>query len=60
MPKNQSLEEKWKEQAEAYESRAAKLPQGKKRDELLRMARQLFTASHMNEWLSSPGLKAPE
>ena len=35
------------------------LPQGKEREGLLRKARQQETASHVNEWLSSPGLAPP-
>ncbi len=57
--KKSNLEKKWQEQAEAFTAEAAKLPHGKERDELLRKARQLETASHMNEWLSSPELKPP-
>ena len=34
-------------------------PYGPKRDALVKKIRQLETASHMNEWLQSPGLKAP-
>jgi len=30
---------------------------GKERDALLRKARQIETAAHINEWLSSPGLR---
>lgn len=55
-----TIEEKWHYQAQAYKQEAAKLPYGKERDELLRKARQLETASHMNEWLSSPGLSPPK
>jgi hypothetical protein len=36
------------------------LPAGKNRDALLRKARQIDTASHINEWLSSPGLQTPQ
>jgi hypothetical protein len=54
-----TIEEKWHNQAEAYKQEAGKLPYGRKREELLRKARQLETASHMNEWLSSPGLASP-
>ena len=32
---------------------------GPEREALIRRARQLETASHVNEWLSSPGLQAP-
>ena len=35
------------------------LPHGRERELLSRKARQLETASHITEWLSSPGLKAP-
>jgi hypothetical protein len=30
------------------------------RDARIRKARQAVTASHVNEWLSSPGLQAPQ
>ena len=59
MKRRATLEEKWHEQAEAFKEKAAKLPHGREREELLRMARQLETASHINEWLSSPGLSSP-
>jgi hypothetical protein len=38
----------------------ADLPYCPQRDALLRKLRQLKTASHMNEWLTSPGLRPPE
>jgi hypothetical protein len=41
------------------EAQVADLPPGPKKDDLLRKIRQLETASHMNEWLSSPGLQPP-
>jgi hypothetical protein len=41
------------------EAQVAKLPPSPQRDGLLRKIRQLETASHMNEWLSSPGLQSP-
>ena len=41
---------------EASSCEAEQLPYGKEREELLRKARQLETASYVNEWLSSPGL----
>jgi hypothetical protein len=53
------LEEEWHEQAEALKRKAEQLPYGKEYEELLRKARQLETASHVNEWLSSPGLAPP-
>ena len=36
------------------------LPNGKERELLLRKARQLETASHISEWLSSTELKPPQ
>ena len=35
-------------------------PPGSLRDDRNRKARQAVTASHVNEWLSSPGLQAPQ
>jgi hypothetical protein len=42
------------------EARVALLKPGPQRDGLLKKIRQLDTASHMNEWLTSPGLRPPE
>jgi hypothetical protein len=55
-----TIEQNWLQQSEAAATEAQKLPRGKERDALVRKARQLETASHMNQWLSSPGLKPPE
>jgi hypothetical protein len=55
-----TIEEKWRQQSEAAKNEAEKLPHGKEREALVRKARQLETASHINEWLSSPGLAAPK
>lgn len=33
---------------------------GQEREKLLRKARQADTAAHLNDWLSSPGLRPPE
>ena len=54
-----TTDSKWLEQARAARLAAEKLPQGAERDALMRTARQLETASQMNEWLTSPGLKPP-
>jgi hypothetical protein len=45
---------------EALRERIKSLPHGRERELLSRKARQLETASHITEWLSSPGLKPPE
>jgi hypothetical protein len=55
-----TIEEKWRQQSEAVKSEAQKLPPGKERDALIKKARQLETASQMNQWLSSPELRPPE
>ena len=39
---------------------ANELAPGLLRDARIRKARQAVTASHVNEWLSSPGLQAPQ
>ncbi|MBB5055103.1 hypothetical protein HNQ36_005114 [Afipia massiliensis] len=59
MPKKLSLELKWKRLAEEAKAEAAKLPYGPERDALLKKARQLETAMHVNGWISSPGLRPP-
>jgi hypothetical protein len=46
--------ETWKELAEAARKEAERLPFGPERK-----ARQLETASQVNQWLSSPGLAPP-
>ncbi len=51
-----NVEEKWHQQSEA-KIEAQSLPYGKERDALVRKARQLETASQINQWLSSPELR---
>jgi hypothetical protein len=41
------------------EAELADLKPGPQMDALRKKIRQLETASHMNEWLSSPGLQTP-
>jgi len=59
MVRKRTVEQKWHEQSEAAKQEAAKLPHGKLKDQLLLEARQLQTASKINRWLSSPGLRPP-
>ena len=40
--------------------KAAELPAGIERDDLLRRARQADTASHLDEWVNSSGLQPPK
>jgi hypothetical protein len=56
----QSLEERLSEEAKRLRAEAKLLPHGAARDEMIRRARQAEAASHMNEWLTSPGLRPPE
>jgi hypothetical protein len=39
--------------------KAAVLPAGPEREDLLKRARQADTASHIDAWANSPGLRAP-
>jgi hypothetical protein len=55
-----TIEQNWLQQSEEAKSEAEKLPYGKEREALVRKARQLKTASQINQWLSSPALKPPE
>jgi hypothetical protein len=56
----QSLEERLAEEAKRLREQAKTLPPCSKREELIRKARQAETASHMTDWLTSPGLQAPK
>jgi hypothetical protein len=42
------------------EAQVAHLPPCPQKDRLLKKIRQLETATHINEWVSSPGLQAPK
>jgi hypothetical protein len=59
MTRKITIEQQWHQQSEAAKNEAETLPYGKEREDLLRKARQLDTASHINQWLSSPGLQSP-
>jgi hypothetical protein len=55
----QTLEERLADEAKQLREEAKTLPPGSKREALLRKARQDETASHLTEWLTSPGLRPP-
>ncbi|MEA2953072.1 MAG: hypothetical protein QOJ96_2592 [Alphaproteobacteria bacterium] len=59
MPVKLTVEEKWHKLWEAAKNEAAKFPEGKEREDLMRKARQSEAASHINQWISSPGLMSP-
>jgi hypothetical protein len=54
------LEKPTAEQAKPLRNEARGTPPGVKRDDLIRRARQIETACHVKEWLSSPGLQPPK
>ena len=54
-----SLDRRLGEEAERLRKEAKGTPPGVARERLIRRARQVEAASHMNEWLSSPGLRPP-
>jgi hypothetical protein len=54
------IEQRMAEQAKRLRHEAQGTPPGVKRDDLIRRARQIETASHIKEWLSSPGLQPPK
>jgi len=56
----QSLEARRSEEAKRLREEAKLLPPSAQREELIRKARRAETASHINEWLTSPGLRPPE
>lgn len=53
-------QQKWKKMAKDAREKAEKLPPGPEREALMKEARQLDTAVHMDEWASSPGLRSPK
>jgi hypothetical protein len=54
-----SFEDRLASEAVRLREKAGSLPAGIERELLLRKARQAETASRINEWLSSPGLRSP-
>jgi hypothetical protein len=54
-----TLGDRLAQEAERLRQNARTVPVGKERESLLRNARQLEIASHINEWLTSPGLQTP-
>jgi hypothetical protein len=49
-----SFEDRLAYEAHRCKEQAEAIPQGQRRDMLLRKARQAETAAHISEWLSSP------
>ena len=57
--KSAPLDKRLEEQAKRLRKEARGTPPGVEREKLIRLARQAETASHIQEWLTSPGLQAP-
>jgi hypothetical protein len=57
--KSPTLYERLTKEKKRLESEANRAGPGLIRNKLLEKIRQLDVAAHVNEWLSSPGLRAP-
>jgi hypothetical protein len=55
-----SFEDRIAAEKARVEEQLAEVSHGPQRDALVKKIRQLDTASHLNEWLCSPGLQPPE
>lgn len=56
----ETLDERLAREAERLRAEVQEMPPGLEREHLLRKAKQAETASHMNDWLRSPGLQPPK
>jgi hypothetical protein len=57
---NISLQGRLTAYAKEVREHAESLPPGTQRDELMKKARQAEAASHMDEWVTAPGLQSPK
>jgi hypothetical protein len=57
--RSSSLDDRLVEETTKLRSVAETLEPGRERDEVLLKIRRHETASHLTEWLNSPGLKPP-
>jgi hypothetical protein len=55
-----SLRDRLAQLAKEAHNRAEAMPPGAKREALIRAARISETAAHIQEWINSRGLRAPE
>lgn len=55
-----TFQERLAEEAVRFQQLADLAPAGMQRELYLRRARQASTASHIDSWLNSPGLRAPK
>lgn len=54
-----TFQERLADEAAQFQALAEQTPHGPQRDLYLKRARQAETASHINDWLKSPGLQPP-
>jgi hypothetical protein len=54
------LDKRLEEQAQRLRDEARGTPPGVERERLIRRARQAETASHIDQWLTSKGLRPPK
>ena len=54
-----SFPDRLAKEAKRFRDEAETRPPGPERDLLIRKARQADTAAHIDQWLSSPGLRPP-
>jgi hypothetical protein len=54
------FDKRFAQEALRIEEKIKSLPNGRERELLVRKARQLETAAHITEWLSSTELKPPQ
>jgi hypothetical protein len=55
-----TLAERLQQASDRLRSEARQKPPGMEREILLKRARQADVAAHIDEWLSSPGLRSPK
>jgi uncharacterized membrane-anchored protein len=60
MSKKASLKERLEREAHAIREAAKTMRPGEERDNMIKKARQIETAIHMEDWLKSPGLQPPK
>jgi hypothetical protein len=54
-----TFDERLAKSAAQFKEQARGMPPGREKDALMKRARQTDAAAHINEWLTSPGLRPP-
>jgi hypothetical protein len=55
-----AFEDRLRSFAREAREKAARLPSGEARDDLLERAQHADTVAHLTDWLNSPGLQSPK